>query len=97
MEGLHQAAVTISLQGAYDISSREDLRRLLAPAEQADAAVIDLSNVTYAGTTLFNALLHLRKRMRDRGNRGAIRLVGSSESIRRILTVTRLDNLFEIA
>lgn len=97
MEGLHQAAVTISLQGAYDISSREDLRRLLAPAEQADAAVIDLSNVTYAGTTLLNALLHLRKCMRDRGNRGAIRLVGSSESIRRILTVTRLDNVFEIA
>lgn len=97
MEGLHQAAVTISLQGAYDISSREDLRRLLAPAEQADAAIIDLSGVTYAGTTLLNALLHLRQCMRNHGNRGEIRLVGSSASIRKILTITCLDSVFEVA
>lgn len=97
MEGLHQAAVTISLQGAYDISSRERLRRVLLPAERADRAVIDLSQVTYAGTTLLNALIHLRKRMRAHGRPGAIRLVGSNAGIRRVLTITRLDGVFEVA
>lgn len=97
MEGLHQAAVTVSLEGAYDISSRDTLRRLLAPAEGADQAVIDLSGVTYAGTTLLNALLNLRKRMRKHGTQGAIRLVGSSANIRKVLTITRLDRVFEVA
>lgn len=96
MEGLHQAAVTVSLQGAYDISSRNTLRRVLAPAEAADQAIIDLSAVTYAGTTLINALLNLRKRMRKHGREGVIRLVGSSANIRRVLTITRLDRVFEV-
>ncbi|HET9096972.1 MAG TPA: STAS domain-containing protein [Candidatus Baltobacteraceae bacterium] len=97
MEGLHQAAVTVSLKGEYDINSRNALRRLLASAEGADQAIIDLSAVTYAGTTLINALLNLRKRMRKQGREGAIRLVGSSANIRKVLTITRLDRVFEVA
>ena len=97
MEGFDRAAITVALQGAYDISSSERLRRSLAPAERAEAAVIDLSGVTYAGTTLLNGLLHLRKRMQTRGHRGAIRLVGSSANIRRILTITHLDRVFDVA
>lgn len=97
MEGLHQAAVTISLQGAYDVSSSDALKRMLAPAERADQAVIDLSGVTYAGTTLLNALLNLRKSMRKHGNDGTIRLTGSNPNIRRVLTITRLDRVFDIA
>lgn len=97
MEGLHQAAVTVSLQGAYDISSRNALRRMLAQAEEADQAIIDISAVTYAGTTLINALLNLRKSMRKHGHEGAIRLVGSSANIRKVLTITRLDRVFEVA
>lgn len=97
MERSHQAAITVSLKGEYDISSRNALRRLLASAEDADQAIIDLSAVTYAGTTLINALLNLRKRMRKQGREGAIRLVGSSANIRKVLTITRLDRVFEIA
>lgn len=87
----------VSLKGVYDINSRDALRRLLAPAETAEEAIIDLSGVTYAGTTLFNALISLHKKMRNRGNTGAIRLVGSSAHVRRLLTITCLDHLFEVA
>lgn len=97
MEALNQAALRISLQGAYDMSSGEALRRQLAPAERADAVTIDLTGVTYAGTTLLNALVTLRKRMRGRGNSGAIRLVGGSAGIRKVLTITRLDQVFDVA
>lgn len=96
MEALDQAAVTVSLQGAYDVNSRDTLKRLLAPAERAEQAVIDVSRVTYAGTTLLNALIALRKSMRKHGTAGAIRLVGSSAQIRRVLTITCLDNIFEV-
>lgn len=97
MEGLHPAAVTVFLRGEFDINSRDSLRRQLARAERADAAVIDLSGVTYAGTTLFNALIALKKSMRKHGGEGEIRLVGSSPHVRKLLTITCLDRLFEVA
>jgi anti-anti-sigma factor len=97
MQGLQQAAVTVSLRGEFDISSGDSLRRELARAEYADAAIIDLSGVTYAGTTLLNALLALQKSMRKHGGEGAIRIVGTSPHLRKVLTITSLDRLFEVA
>jgi anti-anti-sigma factor len=97
MDALHEGHVCVSLAGAYDISSQPALRRLLSPAERADAAVIDMSQVTYGGTTLFNALIALRKSMRRHGGSGAIRLVGTSPHMRKLLAVTCLDRLFEVA
>jgi anti-anti-sigma factor len=87
----------LSLEGAFDVSSLPALKRLLSRAERADAAVIDISRVTYAGTTLFNALIGLHKSMKRHGGSGAIRLVGTSAHMRRLLAVTSLDRLFEIA
>jgi anti-anti-sigma factor len=97
MEALHKGAVTVSLRGDFDISSARALAQLLAEAEDADAAIIDVSNVTYAGTTLFNALIALHNTMRRRGGKGSIRIVGSSAHMRRLLTITCLDDLFEVA
>lgn len=97
MPDLHQAAVTVSLHGAIDISSARTLKRLLERAETADEAVIDLSDVTYAGTTLLNALISLRRTMRERGGAGVVHLTGSNPQIRRVLTITSLDRVFEVA
>lgn len=97
MDGYRQPAVVIALRGALDINARDALRRELSPAESAQEAVIDLSGVTYAGTTLLNALLRLRKRMRTRGGSGSIHLVGSSPQLRRVLTITNLDRVFDVA
>jgi anti-anti-sigma factor len=90
-------AVKIALRGALDINSREALRRQLSVAQSADQVVIDLSNVTYAGTTLINALLVLRHNMRRRGAGGRIRLVGAGPQLRKILTITCLDSIFDVA
>ncbi|HKU68541.1 MAG TPA: STAS domain-containing protein [Candidatus Baltobacteraceae bacterium] len=97
MEPLRSGAVTVSLHGDIDVSSARALKRLLSEAEDADAAVIDLSDVTYAGTTLFNALIALHKNMRRHGGEACIRIVGSSAQMRRLLTITCLDNLFDVA
>ncbi len=96
MPALHEGPVTISLHGDYDISSNEALRRLLSAAEDADEAVIDVSDVNYAGTTLLNALLNLRSRMRAHGTAGIVRLTGGSKQLRKVLEVTRLDRVFNV-
>lgn len=96
MDTLRRPAVAISLHGDIDIDTVKTLRRRLAPAETADEAIIDLSQVTYAGTTLINGLLDLRKRMLKHGAAGAIHLVGSSPHFRKVLTITKLDRIFQI-
>lgn len=96
MDTLRRPAVAISLQGDIDIDMVKTLRRRLAPAETADEAIIDLSHVTYAGTTLINGLLDLRKRMLKHGTAAAIHLVGSSPHFRKVLTITKLDRVFEV-
>jgi anti-anti-sigma factor len=96
MPVFHEALVTIALRGAYDISSADALRRALSRGIYADTVIVDVSAVTYAGTTLLNALLDLRARMREHGSAGVIRLVGSSASLRRILSITRLDRVFDV-
>jgi anti-anti-sigma factor len=97
MAASEQTAVTIALRGALDINSREALRRQLSAAQNADQVVIDLSNVTYAGTTLINALLALRQNMRRRGTSGRIRLIGADAQLRKILAITCLDSIFDVA
>jgi anti-anti-sigma factor len=97
MEALQKGAIALSLEGAFDVSSQLALKRQLSVAERADAAIIDISQVTYAGTTLFNALIALRKAMRRHGGTGAIRLTGTNAHMRKLLAVTCLDRLFEVA
>jgi anti-anti-sigma factor len=91
-----EATIRIALSGAYDISSSDSLRYLLAAGERAAGVIVDVSGVTYAGTTLLNALLHLRSRMRANGKEGVIRLAGTSPQLRKILRITHLDRVFDV-
>jgi anti-anti-sigma factor len=90
-------AVVIALHGELDISRESDLDRALAGAEWANRATLDLSRVSFASTTLLNAVLRLRRKMRGHGRAGAIRIVGCAPHVRRIFRLTRLDTLFEVA
>ena len=90
-------SVIIALDGELDISREADLERALARAEWADCAILDLSKVSFASTTLLNAVLRLHKKMRAHGRTGAIRIVGCAPNVRRIFRLTRLDTLFEVA
>src|SRR5579884_2653958 len=96
MPVLPEASIRIALSGAYDISSTESLRYLLAAGERAASVIVDVSGVTYAGTTLLNALLHLRSRMREQGKEGVIRLAGANAQLQKILRITHLDRVFVV-
>lgn len=87
--------VKLRLAGEYDISRREELEQLLAPAYGARAAVIDVSDVTYFDSTALTCLIRLRKRMMEGGSAN-IRIVGAKPQIRRIFTLTNLERVFEL-
>jgi anti-anti-sigma factor len=88
--------ITITLEGEIDISREFELERTLQPAQWADRATLDFSNVSFASTTLINAVVRLHNHMRKHGRAGIIRIVGCKPHIKRVLTLARLDTVFEI-
>jgi len=56
--------------------------------------IVDLSNVSYMDSGGFGVLLGAVRRIRPQG--GTVTLVGCTGSISRILSITRLDTIFNL-
>jgi anti-anti-sigma factor len=88
-------SLTVRLCDDLDIDVREPLRRALAPLSNATEAVIDVTDVTYADTTLLTAVIRLVGQRRAHGHNIPLHLVGMSASIRRLFEVTHVDRLVD--
>lgn len=86
--------VRLQMRGEYDIANKDSLTEMLLPGEVADSVVIDMADTAYIDSSALHCLVHLRTQLLERG--GVVQLVGVQPNIRRILTVTGLDGLFEI-
>lgn len=87
--------MVISLAGEWDIYRREELGERLAPAAREPQVVIDLTTAKYITSTLIGALV-LTHRERESNALPMMALAVKSAFVRRLLTVTGLDPLFEI-
>lgn len=86
----------LTLSGELDASARDGLLEALEALVPADAAVIDFAGVTYCDSTAISCLVALRKRMREAGTEGDVRIVHANGSIRRILEICNLDSVFSL-
>ena len=89
------AVVRIVLRGEFDLSSEKQLATLLRPAEQADQAIIDMAHLTYIDSTGLGCLISLKKRLGAHG--GVVQLINVHPNVCKILTICKLDQLFEIS
>lgn len=87
--------MVISLAGEWDIYRREELGERLAPAAHEPHVVVDLTTAKYITSTLIGALVLTHRERRSRAL-PAMALAVKSAFVRRLLTVTGLDPLFEI-
>ena len=88
---------TIVLQRTqYDIFSAGDLSDELAELD-GDQPCIDLSNVRRLDACSLGQFVHTLKRVRRGDDSRTIRLVNVGTDIRRILKLTKLDDLFDVA
>jgi anti-sigma B factor antagonist len=97
MNGPAMATPTVHLSGELDAALTGALRgELFALSDEcgADELVLDLSDVTFIDSTGLGLLVGLARRRRDGG--GATTLLGCRRSIRRVLTLTGIDGLFEL-
>ncbi len=86
----------VKLVGDLDFSRKAELERLLAGAERADIAVIDLRDATYLDSSVLSSLMALKKHMVERGTAGIVRVAGANDSMQRIFQICGLDKVFEL-
>ncbi len=85
--------LAVKLSGCLDLAVRDQLKSAFVPLIEATTATIDLTDVTYADTTLLNEVIRLVRDRRSVGNDIAPRIVGLRAHIRRIFEMTNVDRL----
>jgi anti-anti-sigma factor len=91
------AACLLKIAGEIDISCAPLLKRLERCLKGRDSVIVDVAGVRYADTTFLRFLLRLRQGGPNAASRRRVRLIGVTQNLRRVLEITGLVRVFEIA
>lgn len=88
--------LTISISGNFGFDAHKDFRATYAdlPPSSGRKFVIDLSKVNYMDSAALGMLLVLRERAG--GNSSSIILKGATNTVQKILDISRFEQLFTI-
>lgn len=82
----------VALSGEIDMAGLDDLQNAIEPhLASGQTVVLDLSNVTFADSTLLRVLTQARGRADEVG--GALLVRNPSDQIRQVLSIGKLDDL----
>ncbi|QGU32527.1 STAS domain-containing protein [Thermochromatium tepidum] len=90
-----KGVVTIAIDGRFDFAQHKDFRNAykdVAPGSMR--FVVDLSRASYLDSSALGMLLLLREHVG--GDPDRVRLIGSSEEVRRVLKIANFDRLFRL-
>jgi anti-anti-sigma factor len=87
-------AVTISVTGRFDFSLHKDFRDAYRDKSPAAKYTIDMSNTEYMDSSALGMLLLLREHAG--GDKSSIVISGCQPDIKKILTISNFQKLFEI-
>lgn len=85
--------LTISIKGRFDFAKHQEFRQSYEN-KQLSAIVLDLRETTYLDSSALGMLLLLRDHAG--GDDSDIRVVNSSNDVRKILAISNFDKLFDI-
>jgi len=84
----------IALRGEIDMASLDDLQGAVEPhLAPGQTVVLDLSDVTFADSTLLKVLVQARGKANDIG--GALLVRNPSDQLRKLLSIGDLDGLVQ--
>jgi anti-anti-sigma factor len=86
---------TVRLLGDLDLNVRSQLTFSLDPLVYSSIAIIDATDVTFADTTLLNAVIRLVRERRTSGNDVPLRIAGASASVRHLFALTHIDRIVQ--
>jgi anti-anti-sigma factor len=85
----------VRFAGDVDVFTRSSFERALAQAD-ADIVVVDLTAVTFMDAGALGCLVTMKKRLRERGRLGIVRVVTPNRRFQRLFRITGLNKLFDI-
>jgi anti-sigma B factor antagonist len=85
----------LCLQGQIVFGETEILRQAVQTLSMLSAVKLDLAQVTTVDASGLGVMLELREQVQSKGMR--FELMNVSKQIRKVLEVTRLDSVFQIA
>ena len=87
---------TVTVQGEIDLLEAAQLREQLLKLVDTGSTslIVDLTGVTFIGSTGIGALIAGHNRVREVG--GTLTLRGPSRSVLRVMEITALDKVFPI-
>src|ERR1700722_6383080 len=87
--------LTITVQGRFDFSSLQQFRNAYEKvAPKPKSYIIDLKESDYLDSSALGMLLALRDYAG--GDEANIRVVGANPDVKKILVITKLDELFKV-
>jgi HptB-dependent secretion and biofilm anti anti-sigma factor len=87
--------LTIKVQGRFDFSSLQQFRNAYEKVSpKPKAYIIDLTESDYLDSSALGMLLALRDYAG--GDESNIRIIGANGDIKKILVITKLDELFKV-
>ncbi|MEP1744035.1 MAG: STAS domain-containing protein [Kangiellaceae bacterium] len=88
-------SLTISIEGRFDFSAHQAFRGAYEKVSPVPKHIsVDMSATTYLDSSALGMLLLLRDH--SGGDASNIKLTGCNEDIRKILTISNFEQLFEI-
>lgn len=89
-------AVVVTASGDLDLASAEGfVGEVTTLVGEAAVVRLDLRDVTFMDSTGLGALIKVRNRMADRG--GSVVLVSASAAVERVLALTGMSDVFNLA
>ena len=86
--------VVINIVGRFDFSVLDEFRKSYEPYPDVKNYIIDLKETQYLDSSALDMLLGLRDHAG--GDIANIRIINTNEDVKKILMITRLDELFTI-
>lgn len=87
--------LNISIDGRFDFSSHQEFRKVYEDtAKRPQKYIVDLKETTYLDSSALGMLLLLRDHAG--GDDAAIEIVNCNDDVRKILTISNFEQLFDI-
>ncbi len=86
----HLDAAIVTLRGEHDLTTRTRVSEALSHASQQSNVLVDLSECTFADSSLINSLLIANMQLQQRGGRIEVVIPPDASAVQRITAITGL-------
>jgi HptB-dependent secretion and biofilm anti anti-sigma factor len=87
--------LTIAIDGRFDFSTHQEFRKAYESCDPAPASfIVDMQATTYLDSSALGMLLLLRDYAG--GDHANVRIVNCNDDVKKILTISNFEQLFEI-